>query len=293
MRTRRRSMPSIFMYSSSSNKILVAAATKWLGDDLKTTRVLGSILRAAIASGKLRADELNTFTQQLLQNDADVKSILKQQRDRAKEQRDRLLESAELDAELAATNENKGAEIRARQLVIKRLQEAQKAAGRRSLEYKRLRNKIAEERKAIAELKKEQAKAGDEAHSLFFQFLTTQQGFANNLFGNLIGPASAGGLVGNASPSPKGAGGSGSAGGVPQKVLSQAAVPSPAQAVSEASDKADARGGGGITRGQAATLVHLMRRQLKILTDIHKDQGHPESRTRRVQQRTSTETGRD
>lgn len=282
--------------SVQNNKILIATGTKWLGDDLRTTRELGKIIKAAIKSGKLRTDELASFVQQQIQNEQDVKNILKEQRDRAKEQRDRLLESAELDVDLAATQENKGAEIRARQLVIKRLQEAQKAAGRRSLEYKRLRNKIAEERKAIAELRKEQAKSGNEAKQLFFQFLTTQQGFAANLFGNLLGPAAAAGTVGRPSPPPVPApgGARAGAGGRPQGVLERAAgTPSPSQAVSAQASISEAQGDRGVSRGQGSTLVHLMRQQLRVLKDIHREQGHSEARTRRVQARNSTETGTD
>ena len=278
--------------SQQQNRILAVTATKWLGDDLKATRQLGKILRAAIASGKLRADELATFRQQLIQNDADIRGILKDIRDRRKEQRDRLIESTELDIELASTNENKGAEIRARERLIRQLREAQKAAGRRSLEYKRLRNRIAEERKAIAELRKEQAKAGDEAKQMFFTFLQTQQGFAANLFGNLIGAPSAGGLVGNTSPAAAvatpGRGPSG-----PQGVLDRRAGTTPAQAVSAQASVSSAQEGRGISRGQASTLVHLMRQQIRILKDIHRDQGHTEARTRRIQARTSTETGSD
>ena len=289
------------------NAVARAALTKRLDDDVKANVALRNFYRRSLAEVRktvkdatTRASEIVQLQGQLTAAEDAVDKAKKEQRDARKQRHqdalDKAEESRQLSIQIAQATGNKAKEERARKIEIAALERQIRATRAGSLQRKRLILALRQQQKELRDLQKERAKTTDEFKKLAFQFLTTQQGFAANLFGNLIGPASSGGLVGNTSTGPTGPTGTGGrqgAGGGPQKVLSQAAAPSPAQAVSEASDKADARGGGGITRGQAATLVHLMRRQLKILTDIHKDQGHPEARTRRVQQRTSTETGRD
>ena len=146
----------------------------------------------------------------------------------------------------------------------------------------------------MRDLQKERAKAGDEFKKLAFQFLTTQQGFAANLFSNLLGPAVAAGTVGRPSP-PVTAGTVAGGGSSPfQKAeVRRAGTPSPSQAVSAQASLSEAQGERGVSRGQGSTLVHLMRQQLRVLKDIHREQGHSEARTRRVQAAHSTETGTD
>ena len=267
------------------NVLELKAATKWLGDDLTALKGLRRILRDIIKSGKLEADELAEFTSQLIQVDADIAAKNKEIADRRKERRDRIIESAELDVQLAEANKNIAKEIAARKRLIERLREAQKAAGRNSLEYKRLAVRIAQERAAIAELTGEQKKKKNAFAEMTFEFLQAQQGFAANLFGNLIPLSATPGLVGNASTGPA---------NVPQVPGGGSGGPAPVRARRQdvESDAAVSRAqGAGPTRGQQTAVITVLRHILSELQASNAGRAHPEAKNQRVRSNASMDYG--
>lgn len=257
--------------AQQENRILIAAGTAFLADDLRTTRALVAILDGIIKSDKLRTDELIEFKRRREQAVQAVKQVQEAIAARRREERERILESLQLDVELAQTNENISGEIRGRQKVIRQLKKLQDLEKKGSTEWKRLRNQIASERAAIRDLKKEQqGKVGD-LSSLAFEFLREQQGFAANLLGNLIPLGAQVGTVGNVS---LGAASS-------DRVFTGFEDPTrglgPDSDLRAESQKAAGRGAGGPSRGQQETLITLTRAVLRVLRTIERGQGFPES----------------
>lgn len=288
------------------NAVARAALTARLSDDIAANEALRQFYVRALADVKrtvkdatTRANQIAALTGQLIAAEDAVAKARKERADARKKRRqdalDKAEESRQLSIQIAQATGNKAKEERARKAEIKALEIQIRHTREGSLQRKRLILALRQQQKELRDLQKERAKTTDEFKKLAFQFLTTQQGFAANLFSNILGAPQAAGTVGRPSPPPvpTAAPAVGAAAGAAAGVLGGKRRTTPETGLDRATERADAQTGGGITKGQAATLVHLMRKQLKILTDIHKDQGHPESRTRRIQQRTSTETGRD
>lgn len=254
------------------NLISRAAGTDPLKDDIRFTKALVRLINSQIAEARKRIKDVEvrkTFIEasnrlliQLLQ---DIKRDKEQMaRDAAaalRTQQTNILEGIRLDIGLAETTGNVGREISARQRLIAALKKAQGMVKKGTLEWKRLRNEIAEETAAIAELRGEKKDQGEAFAGLAFEFLQKQQGFAANLLGNLIPGFATGGLVG------------GSQAQAPENLVSPTAQ-----------IQAQATGGkvAGPTFGQAATEVDILKEMLRVLRAIQSGRAHPEAGFERV-----------
>jgi len=201
-------------------RVSAAGATEALGDDIKANDALRAFLRRSIADVQARIREarkagrdtqaLRSELQQLRLAKAAVRREIASLRSRRQEERDSSrVESAQLDVELATTGTSGlgedraqasiNKEIRARQRLIRALKEAQSHVKRGTNEWKRLRNEIAAEQAAIAELRHQDTQKQQDllaAKKQEFEFLQTIQGFTFNLLGNLIPGGATAGLVG-------------------------------------------------------------------------------------------------
>lgn len=261
-------------------RIQGAQLTESVRDDIARTRELRQLVlrQIAIVQDRIKNAKLRiAAVRELRAISRDLARELRQlQQQRQQEIQDRVAESNQLDIELAQTNENRNAEIRARQREIARLKRLQALTKQGSLEYKRLRNAIAEQRAAIKDLRDEAKETNNEFARLFFQSLQRQQGFAANLLGNLIPGGSTLGLVGNAAPlvgrpipsSRRGQqqfpGAESFGGGLGEALIRNAAL-------SQA-------GGAGPTRGQATVEIDVLRQILDELRLIRQGRSHPEAR---------------
>jgi hypothetical protein len=266
------------------NRILAASATKSLTDDLAAAKRLRRIIQGIIASGKLTKDELIKFRNALLQSKSDIQKVKDDILAAKREQADRVRESIELDIEFANTREKAGEEIRARQRLIKFLQQQQRGLKKTSNEYKKLRNEIAAERAAIKALKKEAEDRNNAFAELTFEFLQAQQGFAANLLGNLIPLGATGGLVGNASPPPSAIGG-GSGGATPVRAQRQ-----PDSAAQREGQIAQATGSGA-TSLQTANLLEVNKQMLRVLQLMARGQGFKEAKSQSSRTNASMDYG--
>lgn len=265
---------------TGQERITNAQASEGLRDDIRRTRDLRQLVirqiglvRDQIKTASIRIDairQLRVISRQL------AREIRNLQRQRQEEIQSRISEANQLDIELAVMNENTAAEIRARNREITRLRKLQNQTKQGTLEYKRLRNAIAEQQKAIEEARKKSKERNDEFRRLTFEFLQRQQGFATNLLGNLIPGGATSGLVGAVSP----AGGSG-----PDfaPLLGTGRGPDGGRRPVELGVAAGAAAGGvaGPTRGQASTELQLLREIRDLLKSMDRGAAHPEAKTSR------------
>lgn len=200
-------------------------------------------------------------------------------------------QSFQLDIEFAQTTKNQRAEVAARRRYIAYLQERQRHVKRGTLEWKRLRNLIAEQQAAMEEAADAQR---DLFHEMSFEFLTRQQGFAANLLSNLLpGGISAATVYGGAAgprqvAKPPGTGttaitgAEGFGGGLGEALIRERQragrgtgaygdAPSPGGAVAAAGE----RGG---TPAQFATIIHLLTQIAHALGVQNKRARHPEAK---------------
>lgn len=271
----------------AEDKVEAATLTANLNDDIRAQIGLRKKVTAAIR--KLQAAGGDTI--------AEVKNLIEKRKairqeiaDLLREQRARISESLQLDVEFADLGEREGksnaaARIRARQRLIVALKKEQALVAKGSVEWKRLRNQIAQEQQAIADLKKETSERNDAFRALTFLFLQTQQGFAANLLGNLI-PAGISGLNNVSGPSGSGGGSlisstpGGARGGVQGTfglgggILQEAGI-------------AEASKAKGPSSGQLSELIEVNRRMLAMLARIAGDAKHPEAKRTRINQRTA------
>lgn len=203
--------------------------------------------------------------------------------------RDAITEGIQLDIEFANVSGNIAGEIRARQRLIAALKKQQSQVRRNSNEWKRLRNEIAAEQKAIEELRKQTSERNDKFAQLAFEFLQKQQGFAANLLGNLIPSAATSGLVGGFSVPVATPGATGTQGASPFQPLgsgplgTRGAFPEgrPRAEIDQGlgAEAAFAKAeGAGPTRGQATVELDLLRQILRTLQEIRSGKAHPEAR---------------
>jgi hypothetical protein len=268
-------------------------ATASLQDDVAFQNELQTSLKQRIAiaqstiiDAKLRTQTVHDLTVQLVQSQIAEKQlnaeIAKNRQQRRAAAFDRASESVDLDIQLAQTEKNKRAEIRARQAKIKLDQERLKAVRGDIIATKRLRNDIAENRVAIKELNKELAKRNDALKEAQFLFLTTQAGFAGTLLSNLIPTSALSGTVGGNVARPTGAtnlaglGAANPTGGAVAGGLSSAVQTHTATK--------------GASMGQMATLIHIQRGMLGVLTRLVGQRTHPEATNQKQHTATATDT---
>lgn len=145
-----------------------------------------------------------------------------------------------------------------------------------------MRNAIAEEQKAIEELRGQKKDENNALASLQFEFLQSQKGFFANFFGNVLPIGSTAGLVGNVETgTATAAAAAGGAGGGKIKIPHGAAVATgPMGPINQAAARAEGRGGP--TRGQAATEVELLRQVVMLLSQIAARDKNPEAKRSRI-----------
>lgn len=265
-----------------------ARGTKSLVDDLEADRKQVALIRRQIVEARkihdetLRKQTIQRLTLDLIQTQNDIDQLRRQQAENRAERRkariERQFESVDLDIDLAQTNKNVQAEIRARQRRI-RLDEQRKRQVRGDIiATKQLRNDIAAQRAAIKELRKELAGRNDDLRRLEFDFLQTQAGFAATLLSNLLPTSAVAGTVGGGAIStPTGDLGPGPAD------FATAAHKRPGKDLGAAAQVAAQAGP---TSGQFSTLITIQRSQLNVLLRLVGQRTHPEA----THQRTWTAT---
>lgn len=138
-------------------------------------------LKRLVKERKATADELKKARDALDEAERDARDAA---RNRKQQVLDDKEQSLQLDIEFAQTTENKGKELRARTAFISFLQQQIKGAKGNVLKIKELRNQIAEQRKAIKDLKGETDK-GDKGTTVFELLQQNAENFKANA-GNLI-----------------------------------------------------------------------------------------------------------
>lgn len=270
------------------DRITDAQATETLADDLRANIIFRNLIRKQINRIKDLIKDRKTQIEairalQAIERDVD-REITSLQKQRRQQIADRVAESIQLDISFAQTTGNRNAEIRARLREIARLKKLQDATKKGTVEYKRLRNLIAEQEQAIKDLRDAQKKKNDASASMVFQFLQAQSGFAANLLGNLIPQGATSGLVGVGSP------------GRPPGSTTTTGGPTPLPfhdnenrgpqlpgSVKKALATDTGAKSGGPTRGGQATEIHLLRQIKTLLADIKRGTGHPEAHYRRTE----------
>ena len=164
-----------------------ASETETLKDDLKNanrkvrfwqTQVRN--LKELVRQRKATADELKKAQDAL---DEAERTAAQVRRDRKAQIRDQREQGLELDIEFAQTNENKNKEIKARNAFIAFLEQEKKSFKGNILRLKQIRNQIAEQKKAIKDLKGDVS--GDQGTTVFELLQQNAETFKANA-GNLI-----------------------------------------------------------------------------------------------------------
>lgn len=275
----------------AQDRIADAQATETLADDLRQTIIFRNLIRRQInrikdliKDRKAQIEAIRAL--QAIEADLgrDIKDL---QRQRRQQIADRAAESIQLDIEFAQTTENVRAEIRARQREIARLRKLQADTKKGTVEWRRYRNAIAEQQKAIEEATAQLKEKNNAVNEMGFQFLQMQSGFVANLLGNLIPGGATGGLVGGQGGNFGGDIGAFAPTTVPGKppfIPGQHGGPDEPGRVNQALEKSGAikSATGGPTRGGQATELHLLREILAALRDIRRGTTHPEARNRRA-----------
>lgn len=149
---------------------------KAIQDRIVRLKLHGEALKRARAAIRAIQDEIFAITNQIAED----------QKNFAAQQQQNAAERSQLNIEFAQISENTNAEIKARQAEIRRLKNLQAHVKKGTLEYLRLRNLIAEQQKAIDDLRKKNKETADTFRQMTFEFLTRQQGFAATVMGNLV-----------------------------------------------------------------------------------------------------------
>lgn len=273
------------------NRIAIAQATAGLADDIATTRKLRQLIQdqikaiiARVKDQELKKEALAELRQTRFELFQEIKAL---QRERAQEIQEQIRRGIELDIEFAQTVDNAALERRARNRLIQNLQKELNALNQQKKltieqknRIKEIRNEIAAQRKALQEITEDRRRIFAE---LSFAFLTTQQGFAANLLGNLLPFSAIGGtLGGNANPATVG-GSKAPPSVVPPggRGLFPEGRPrgqNPEDRLQENQRIRDAQAQGGFTAAQAATLIHLTKQIVQLLGGIDTKGKHPEAR---------------
>lgn len=264
-----------------NDQLLAAQATATLADDIRVTKRLQKLYAAQKKQALRQLKDAKTRNEEIEKIKAEQRQLNRDLRDLQEQEAERFKESINLDIEFAQTKEDIAGEIKARQALIRELRKEQRQVRRGSVEWKRLRNEISEEKKAIDDLKKENEERRDSMRALAFSFLQAQQGFAANLLGNLIPQGATGGLVGNVSAAqpttiPEATQAAARAAFAPGPGASR----SPSEAL-RASQNIAAAGATGVTAGQASTMIKLLSDMVGVLRALNRGSSHPEAKNER------------
>lgn len=279
-----------------------AQLTEGSADDLSATRKLRRLVNVQIARLQERinaARKQGQSVQVLIQGLRVLeglyrdlgRTVISLQKTRQEEIQARIAENNQLDIEFAQITENRAAEIRARLREIARLKRLQKLAKDDILERKRLRNLIAQQQKAIEDLRKQNDDRNRAFQELSFSFLTTQQGFAANLLGNLLPLGAIGSTVaGNLAAQASGGGNAGSdlMGGGTGRFQGRPGMGGnntwpPGRAIAAAAATSAAGVVAAPTRGQASTTNQLLQQILAVLRHSNQRDKHPSSKRKQGQ----------
>jgi len=249
-------------------RISAASETPGLQDDIQRQNQLQALIkqqiikiRERVKDEKARKEAIRELRIALIASRAEEEKLRQEQ---LANQIAAQQESLNLDITFAQTTNNVAREVAARQRLIALLKKQQSHVKKGTLEWKRLRNEIAEQQQAIADAQKQNEKGKEQGKTFAqsaFEFLQAQQGFASNLLGNLIPGFATGGLVGNTSPSGQG----------PAQGLK-----APQDRVNIASQVAGARDRN-VRPVQVDTTNQLLRQILRVLEVTHTRLGHPEA----------------
>lgn len=267
-----------------------ADLTKGLQDNIDAQLALQAFFKREIAAAlksisdiHTRIQVVNQLRQALLQSQIATKALIEEQKQNARQaiidKRDRQQESLELNVQIAQTQKNRAAELKAHQALLKFLIERQKHTTQGTVEWRRLQLQIEQERAAIKEAQKAQKGRADALKGLEFEFLQTQAGFAANLLGNLLPVGSVAGTVGGGVVTPA---------GQPTSV----AVGGHTVAAGVAADAQKATTPGP-SHGQLSTLIQIARAQLLVLQKgraAGTKLGHPEAAVQRAAQHAAMDT---
>lgn len=275
----------------AEGRIEIAQQTEGVADDIRRTVQLRKLVHKQINVIKERIKTLTIqrdAIRELQKIEFGLKlDIAKLRAERAATIREEIRRGIELDIEFATITENRPREISARRRFIASLErEAAELRKQKRLtieqknRLKEIRNEIAEQRKALQDITQERKKMFAE---MSFAFLTTQQGFAANLLGNLLPMGAIGGTLGGTT-NPLGTQGSSTSRSIPLAILQaermdrrNAAGRIPGT-LAESARQAQAGEAGGFSNAQAATLIFLTRRIVQLLGGIEGTTKHPESR---------------
>jgi hypothetical protein len=181
--------------------------------------------------------------------------------ERARERAARRDELQNLEIEIAQETGNQARLRRALEARIRTLREQIENAKKDRVLRKQLQLELAQRTNDLKELKDEAKQANNRQRELEFEFLQAQQGFAANLFGNLIPTGAAGGLVGN---------------------VSATAPPAPVdRGIPLAIQRAEARDQGGFTAGQGNSVIAVLLRIERGIRELNRESDSPEARYQR------------
>lgn len=279
------------------NRIIIAQRSEGLQDDIRRNEQLRKFLerarddvRRTVQDAQTKAREIASLTRDLIAVDSELARLRDEQAEAARqarqEARERAQESLELDVQIAQATGNQAAERRAREAEIAFIERQIRQTREGSLQRKRLILLLRQKQKELRDLKDEQKKASNAQAELAFEFLQAQQGFAANLFGNLIPFSASGGLVGNTNPAAGITGGSGG----PPPVRAQRAAEVQASAA-QAETAALAGTVAAPTRGQAAVTNDLLREVVRTLRSMQRGRAHPETQEQRGRQNAAMDYG--
>jgi hypothetical protein len=251
-------------------------------DDISVSNALQLFYKNEIARARATLKDAAVLKETISQlRDAQLDEFLNERALRREARRnalERREEHLDINIELAQVNENRQAEIRARNARIAFLRERIESTRRGSIERRRLRLEIARERAAIRELKEEvdNNEERTEFKQMAFQFLTELRGFSSQLAGNVLTPGFTLGQQPGTSPRatpPR-----------PKPILQPTGlgVASPFERPDQTAAAALREGEGQpATAGQMGTLISTTRTTNRLLGDIKRGIGHPESKTSR------------
>jgi len=195
----------------AQRRIDAASDTPGVQDDIRRQNQLQALIkqqiqkiRDRVKDEQARKDAIRTLRIALIASRVEEDKLREQQRADAQA---RIAEGINLDIAFAETIGNVNREVAARERLIALLRKQQAKVKKGTTEWKRLRNDIAEQQQAIKDAREQNQKTKEEGKTFSqqaFEFLQTQQGFAANLFGNLIPGFATAGLVGNTATATQG-----------------------------------------------------------------------------------------
>jgi hypothetical protein len=244
----------------AANRVSAAAAAGNAAAQLKRMDAFQALIqkqitkvRQLIEDEKLRRDTIRLLRLALAQSRREEEALRAEQVANAIAERE---ESIRLDIENAQITGNRAREIALQKKLIADLERQVRNSKLRGNALKELKNELARERARLKELQGETETTKNAFAELSFEFLQTQQGFAANLFSNLIPSGITSGLVGGRTP----------------QVASDRVV--------QAAGLAETRGQT-TTQGQTMLMIDILRQMLQELRNIRSGNSHPEARNQR------------